>query len=209
MNWIVETSGTSVDAEIAALPADMQAALLRLAERIEAVGLARIEQPHLRQLKDKLWEIRLSGRDGIVWALNVTAKTRSRAVIEQVFVRKIQKTPRGHYAVGRTDGTGDQIMTSLAKLRQLLTDPEVKAEYDRLGPIFAVIGEMVEARQAAGLTQADIALRMGTSQSVVARLENARHMPSFDMVARYAAAVDRRLDIHLVPNAENAAGSVT
>ena len=44
-------------------------------------------------------------------------------------------------------------MTSLAKLRQkLLTDPEVKAEYDRLGPILAVVGEMIEARLAAGLT---------------------------------------------------------
>lgn len=91
-------------------------------------------------------------------------------------------------------------MTSLAKLRQkLLTDPEVRAEYDRLGPIFAVIGEMIDARLAAGLTQADIAARMGTSQSVVARLEGARHMPTFDMVARYAAAIGRRIDIHLVP----------
>ena len=91
-------------------------------------------------------------------------------------------------------------MTSLAKLRQkLLTDPEVKAEYDRLGPIFAVVGEMIEARLAAGLTQAGIAARMGTTQSVVARLENARHMPTFHMVARYAAAIDRRIDIHLVP----------
>ena len=79
-------------------------------------------------------------------------------------------------------------MTSLAKLRQkLLTDPDVKAEYDRLGPIFAVVSEMIEARQAAGLTQADIAARMGTSQSVIARLENARHMPTFDMVVRLAS----------------------
>jgi ribosome-binding protein aMBF1 (putative translation factor) len=92
-------------------------------------------------------------------------------------------------------------MISLAKLRRkLLTDPEVKAEYDRLGPIFAVVGEMIEARQAAGLTQTDIATRMGTSQSVVARLENARHMPTFEMIARYAAAIGRRLDIHLVPS---------
>ena len=83
-------------------------------------------------------------------------------------------------------------MTSLAKLRnELLKDPEVRAEYDRLGPIFAVVGEMIEARQEAGLTQAEIAARMGTSQSVVARLENARHMPTFDMVARYAAALGR------------------
>jgi len=91
-------------------------------------------------------------------------------------------------------------MTSLAKLRDdLLTNPDVKAEYDRLGPIFAIVGEMIEARQSAGLTQTQIAARMGTTQSVVARLENARHMPTFDMVARYAAAVGRRIDIHLVP----------
>lgn len=86
-------------------------------------------------------------------------------------------------------------MTSLARLRsKLLTDPEVKAEYDRLGPIYAVVGEMIEARQEAGLTQAEVAQRMGTTQSVVARLESARHMPTFDMVARYAAALGRRLD---------------
>jgi transcriptional regulator with XRE-family HTH domain len=41
---------------------------------------------------------------------------------------------------------------------------------------------------------------MGTSQSVVARLENSRHMPTFEMIARYAAAIGRRLDIHLVPS---------
>ena len=91
-------------------------------------------------------------------------------------------------------------MTSLAKLRhELLADPVVKAEYDRLGPIFAIVGELIDARQAAGLTQTQIAARMGTTQSVIARLEAARHMPSFDMVTRYAAAVDRRVDMHLVP----------
>jgi ribosome-binding protein aMBF1 (putative translation factor) len=91
-------------------------------------------------------------------------------------------------------------MTDLASLRnKLLSDPEVKAEYDRLGPIYSVVGEMIEARQSAGLTQAEVAQRMGTTQSVVARLESARHMPTFDMVARYAAAIGRRLDIHLVP----------
>lgn len=99
-------------------------------------------------------------------------------------------------------------MTSLAKLRQnLLYDPEVKAEYDRLGPIFAVVDEMIAARQTAGLTQAQIAARMGTTQSVVARLENARHMPSFDMVARYAAAIDRRIDVRLMPS-DRAAGAL-
>ena len=60
----------------------------------------------------------------------------------------------------------------------------------------------------AGLTQAEIASRMGTTQSVVARLETARHMPSFDLVARYAAAIDRRLDIHLVLSGSGRTASV-
>jgi len=42
-------------------------------------------------------------------------------------------------------------MTSLAELRQtLLTDTEVKTEYDRLGPTFAVVGAVADARQALG-----------------------------------------------------------
>lgn len=91
-------------------------------------------------------------------------------------------------------------MTSLASLRkEMLADPEVRAEYNRLEPIYAVVGEMIDARHKAGLTQTDVAARMGTTQSVVARLENARHMPTFDMISRYAAALGRRVDIHLAP----------
>ncbi len=91
-------------------------------------------------------------------------------------------------------------MTSLASLRDLiLTDAEANAEYERLGPIFAVVGEMVEARQSAGLTQAELARRMGTSQSVIERLESSRHMPTFDLISRYAHALNRRIEVHLAP----------
>ncbi|MBV9508736.1 MAG: type II toxin-antitoxin system RelE/ParE family toxin [Caulobacteraceae bacterium] len=93
MTWTVETLGELVDAEIAALPKDMQAAFLRLAERIEAVGLERIGQPHVKHLQDKLWEMRLSGRDGIARALYVTAIGR-RVIVVHAFVKKTQKTPR-------------------------------------------------------------------------------------------------------------------
>jgi len=82
-------------------------------------------------------------------------------------------------------------------MAQALQDPAVKAEYDRLGPIYALVFELVEARHRAGLTQAQLAERMGTTQSAIARLENARHMPSLGMAARYAEAVGQRLDIHL------------
>lgn len=91
-------------------------------------------------------------------------------------------------------------MTSLATLRdQILSDPEALAEYERLGPIFAVVGEMVDARQSAGLTQAELARRMGTSQSVIARLESARHMPTFDLISRYAQALGQRVEVRLAP----------
>ena len=94
MTWSVETLGTQVDAEILALPKDMQAAFLTLAERIEAVGLERIGQPHVKHLQDKLWEMRLTGRDGISRALYVTAIGR-RVIVVHAFVKKTQKTPRG------------------------------------------------------------------------------------------------------------------
>ncbi len=82
-----------VDAEIEALPKDMQAAFLRLAEQVEAVGLERIGTPHVKHLQGKLWEMRLTGRDGIARAIYVTATGR-RVVVVHAFVKKWQKTPR-------------------------------------------------------------------------------------------------------------------
>ena len=93
MKWSVETLGALVDAEILALPKDMQAAFVRLAERVEAVGLERIGAPHVKHLRDKLWEMRLTGRDRIARALYVTAVGR-RVIIVHAFVKKTQKTPR-------------------------------------------------------------------------------------------------------------------
>jgi phage-related protein len=91
--WTVETLGAVVDAEIAARPKDMQAAFLRLAERIEAVGLERIGQPHIKHFEGKLWEMRLSGRDRIARATYVTRIGR-RVVVVHAFVKKTPTTPR-------------------------------------------------------------------------------------------------------------------
>lgn len=91
-------------------------------------------------------------------------------------------------------------MKSVLKLRdeQLKSDPELKAEYDRLGPVYEMVRQLILARKAAGLTQADLAERMGTKQSVIARMENGGRLPSFEMVARYARATGR--EIALVPS---------
>ena len=88
MAWRVEILNETVAAEIAALPADMQARFLRLAERIASVGLESLGEPHVKHLDGKLWELRLTGRDGIARAIG------RRVVVVRAFVKKTQKTPR-------------------------------------------------------------------------------------------------------------------
>lgn len=93
MSWSVEVLNEIVAAEIGALPADMQARFLRLGERIAAEGLHNLGEPHIKHLEGKLWELRLTGRDGIARALYVTAIGR-RVVVVRAFVKKTDKTPR-------------------------------------------------------------------------------------------------------------------
>jgi DNA-binding XRE family transcriptional regulator len=61
---------------------------------------------------------------------------------------------------------------------RLLANPEVKAEYDALAPEFEISAELVKARLRAGLSQAELAARMGTSQSTIARLESGQTLPT-------------------------------
>ena len=65
MGWVVETLNSIVDEEIAALPEDMRARLARISGFIEAVGLERVGEPHVKHLEGPIWEMRLSGRAGI------------------------------------------------------------------------------------------------------------------------------------------------
>ena len=92
MRWTVETLNAAVEAEIDALPKDMRARLSRLGSIIEQVGFVGLPPDSVRHLEDKLWELRITGRDGISRAVYVTATGR-RVVIVRVFVKKTQKTP--------------------------------------------------------------------------------------------------------------------
>ncbi|MFC0710219.1 helix-turn-helix domain-containing protein [Azorhizophilus paspali] len=95
-------------------------------------------------------------------------------------------------------------MLTHAELKaKALADPEVRAEYERLNREgFALLDEMLAARREAGLTQAQVAERMGTKAPAVARLENAlasgKHSPSLDTLRKYAAALGKRVEVHLV-----------
>lgn len=80
---------------------------------------------------------------------------------------------------------------------RLLTNPEVQAEYDRLAPEFEIANELVRARERAGLSQAEVALRMGTSQSVVARLESGQTLPSTRTLLRFAQATGSKMRVQM------------
>ena len=99
MSWVVQTLGV-VEEEIRSLPGDMQARFLRFAETIEQVGLHALPRDSVKHLEGKLWELRMTGRDGIARAIYVTAMGR-RVVVVRVFIKKTQKTPPRELEIAR------------------------------------------------------------------------------------------------------------
>lgn len=93
MNWSVETLNATVDKELEALPPDMRARFVRICELIAAVGLERVGAPHIKHLTGPIWEMRMTGKDGISRALYVAVRGK-RVVVVRVFLKKTQKTPR-------------------------------------------------------------------------------------------------------------------
>lgn len=100
MRWTVETLNATVDAEMEALPRDMRTRLARLSEIIEQIGFQALPANSVKHLDDKLWELRITGRDGISRAIYITASGR-RVVILRVFVKKTQKTPLRELEIAR------------------------------------------------------------------------------------------------------------
>ena len=82
--------------------------------------------------------------------------------------------------------------------KELLNDPEIKAEYDALEQEFAIAQALIDARSSAGMTQAQVAARLGVSQPVVARMESGRNI-SIKSIARYAKAVGRPIKLEILP----------
>jgi phage-related protein len=91
--WAVEVLNQNVEAELVALPKDMQARFLRISELLESFGPQHVGMPHVRPLGEKLWEIRLTGSAGIGRALYTAASGR-RLIVLHAFVKKSQKTPQ-------------------------------------------------------------------------------------------------------------------
>ena len=85
---------------------------------------------------------------------------------------------------------------------EALSNPKVKAAYDEMAPEFSLLRQMLKARQKAGLSQADVADRMGTKAPAITRLEsslgNGKHSPSIATLQKYASAVGCELQIKFV-----------
>ncbi len=96
-------------------------------------------------------------------------------------------------------------MTKFSDIKKRwLRNPEVRTEYDALEEEFALARELILARSRAGLSQAEVARRMGTTQSTVARLEGGRAKPTLLTVERYAKATGSRAVVKLVPDKDAA-----
>jgi len=83
--------------------------------------------------------------------------------------------------------------------KRWLADPEVASAYTALQIERAIANQLLDARAAAGLTQQQVADRMGTTQAVIARLESGRQMPSTRTMQRYAEATGTTLRISFEP----------
>lgn len=89
-----------------------------------------------------------------------------------------------------------------ATLERAMQRPGFKEAWEDNADEYAALRALLRARTSAGLTQSEIAARMGTTKSAVSRLESSlrdpKHSPSFETIRRYAKACGKRVQIQLV-----------
>ena len=91
--WSVEFLNENVVDELEDQPNDIKAKFFRIVNLIKANGLECVHEPYVKHLEDKLWEMRMKGKDTIARAIYVTAVGK-RVIVVRVFKKKTQKTPR-------------------------------------------------------------------------------------------------------------------
>ncbi len=81
--------------------------------------------------------------------------------------------------------------------KNALKNKEVREAYEKLGPEFALIEMIIEKRMAKGLTQAQLAKKIGTKQSAIARLESGSYNPSISFLQKVAHGLNGRLEVSI------------
>lgn len=79
--------------------------------------------------------------------------------------------------------------------KEILKDPQVKAEYDALAPEYELAASLIQARIDRKMTQAELAEKAGLSQVMIARLESGTSNPTYSTIARVAHALDKELKL--------------
>lgn len=79
--------------------------------------------------------------------------------------------------------------------REVLKNPELRKMYDALSPEFLVIEKLIETRLKKGLSQSDLAGRIGTKQSAISRFESGNYNPTVSFLCKVADALDTKLRI--------------
>lgn len=89
-------------------------------------------------------------------------------------------------------------MITFDELRdKLLKDKKFREEYDRLKPEYDLIGQLIKKRLKKGMTQLDVAKKMGTKQTAVSRLESGAHSTSIGRYSQYADAIGGKIEFNL------------
>src|SRR5262249_40895082 len=111
-----------------------------------------------------------------------------------------EDTAQGARDRAATDEGSDMTSNLKQFKRRALARPAVKAAYEASAEEFAFLDEVLKARAESGLTQAEVAERIGTTQSAIARLESAepKHSPSIATLQKYAKALGYKVEVKLV-----------
>ena len=87
--------------------------------------------------------------------------------------------------------------------KQLMNAPEFRAEYKALEPEYKLASALIQLRVSKGLTQEELAKRLHTKQSSIARLESGSSLPSLSTIKKVAEALDAELDIVVRPKSQS------
>jgi len=82
---------------------------------------------------------------------------------------------------------------------EILTNNDVKKEYDLLEPEYNIIQAMIDARKSCNMTQKDLSDKTGITQADISRIENGTRNPSLEMVKRLASGMGMQLRLEFVP----------
>jgi transcriptional regulator with XRE-family HTH domain len=203
MEWEIVYYSDDLQQAILELPAGLQARYLHLTQRQLAFG-PDLGLPHTRAMGEGPVRVATQGEGGDRQSLFLHPARPAD-----------HDAPRLRQEIGQDAGEGAEdhpqpaergtstMMTHKELTEKMLAQPAVRAEYEAQAEEYALLDELLTARHRAGLTQAEVARRMGTKTPAVARLEagggSRGHSPSVATLRKYAHAVGCRLEIRLVP----------